>query len=158
MTTTDRDVVNPKHYDVFPGENAFSLIRASMTHEEYTGFLKGNILKYRLRAGEKGDALKDIAKANEYRKELHKHLGFGNEVQAELPLRNTGYFGMPRIDAGAFNTDLPPGVLPLREQGFIETSSVGEVHGRGNEIVGVVLSPGSLVHDLEAGLPHGDRL
>ena len=47
-----------------------AVIRAFLTPEEMKGFLKGNILKYRLRAGMKGSALQDIGKAEQYEKWL----------------------------------------------------------------------------------------
>lgn len=64
------EVTNPKHYDLFPGIQAIDVIKASLTKEEYIGYLKGNVLKYRLRAGEKGPADKCLAKANWYREKL----------------------------------------------------------------------------------------
>lgn len=42
-----------------------------LTKEEYKGFLKGNIIKYTIRAGEKDDALMDIVKAMDYLYHLH---------------------------------------------------------------------------------------
>ena len=41
-----------------------------MSEEEYRGYLKGNILKYRLRAGKKLDGKEDIKKAMDYENEL----------------------------------------------------------------------------------------
>lgn len=63
-------VNNPKHYDLFPDMQSIDIIESSLTEEEFAGFLKANILKYRLRAGEKGDAEQCIAKANWYRDRL----------------------------------------------------------------------------------------
>jgi hypothetical protein len=37
-----------------------------LSHEEFIGFLKGNVLKYTLRAGHKEDAAKDLEKAAQY--------------------------------------------------------------------------------------------
>ena len=37
-----------------------------MSKEEYIGFLKGNIIKYVVRAGKKDDILKDLEKAKHY--------------------------------------------------------------------------------------------
>jgi hypothetical protein len=53
--------VNPKHYT----DRAFEvidIIRDSLTPEEYQGFLKGQVLKYVLRAGKKANT-PDISKA-----------------------------------------------------------------------------------------------
>lgn len=64
-------VNNPKHYDLFAdGTKSFDVIRKTLSPEEYKGFLKGNILKYRLRAGKKGDASICIAKSDWYENKL----------------------------------------------------------------------------------------
>tara|TARA_R110002051_G_scaffold107370_1_gene180269 strand:+ start:12 stop:431 length:420 start_codon:yes stop_codon:yes gene_type:complete len=64
-------VNNPKHYMLFAdGMESFDVIRKTLTLEEYIGFLKGNILKYRLRAGKKGDASICIAKSDWYADKL----------------------------------------------------------------------------------------
>ncbi len=73
MSTHD-PVNNPKHYDLFPGKQSIDVIQAALTPEEFAGFCKGNALKYRLRAGEKGDAAQDLAKANWYRDRLWESL------------------------------------------------------------------------------------
>ncbi len=70
------DVNHPKHYRLSPNMEAIEVIEIVLSHEEFKGYLKGNILKYRLRAGNKGDAQKDIAKANWYSNKL-------NEVSSE---------------------------------------------------------------------------
>lgn len=72
-------VTNPKHYDLFPGQQSIDVIQAALTPEEFAGFCKGNALKYRLRAGEKGDAAEDLAKANWYRDRLWSLKCNGNE-------------------------------------------------------------------------------
>lgn len=72
MTTgTKHDPVNnPKHYDLFPNEQSIDIIQSCMSLDEFKGFLKGNCLKYRLRAGNKGDLQQDIDKANWYQAKL----------------------------------------------------------------------------------------
>lgn len=61
------DVVNrPSHYQLWPGTEALDVIRRQLTPEEFRGYLKGNIFKYRLRAGNKDDAQQDIEKAKKY--------------------------------------------------------------------------------------------
>lgn len=68
------EISNPKHYDLFPGGmQAIDVIRAALTPEEFAGYCKGNFLKYRLRAGEKGDPVKCLGKAEWYRAELREH-------------------------------------------------------------------------------------
>lgn len=65
------DAVNhPAHYRLFPGQEAIDIIQASLTPEEFRGYLKGNALKYRLRAGNKDDLRQDIDKAEWYRNRL----------------------------------------------------------------------------------------
>lgn len=66
------DVNNPKHYDLFPNQQVIDVIQSALTEEEFAGYCKGNALKYRLRAGDKGDALKCIAKANWYQNKLRE--------------------------------------------------------------------------------------
>lgn len=68
-------VVKPKHYDVC-GMTAIDVIKHLLTDEEFKGFIVGNVLKYRLRAGKKGETLKDIAKANEYER-IYEEMGYG---------------------------------------------------------------------------------
>ena len=64
------EINNPIHYQLFPGMEAIDVIRATLTPAEFAGYLKGNILKYRLRAGDKGPADKCIAKARWYQNRL----------------------------------------------------------------------------------------
>ena len=63
----DDPVHHPNHYMLAPELEAIDVIRASLTPTEYMGYLKGSILKYRLRAGRKGEAEQDIAKSDWYR-------------------------------------------------------------------------------------------
>lgn len=67
----EQDEINhPTHYKLFPDMIAFDVIKAVLTPEELRGYLKGNILKYRLRAGQKGSAEKCIAKADWHKARL----------------------------------------------------------------------------------------
>ena len=68
------DVVNrPKHYNT--GEiECIDAIKASMSPQEYKGYLKGNILKYLWRYNYKGRPLEDINKAAWYLARLQKEL------------------------------------------------------------------------------------
>ena len=67
---------NSKHYELWENFEAIDVIKLALTDEEYKGFLKGNILKYRLRAGKKNiendNIIKDINKSIDYQKELNK--------------------------------------------------------------------------------------
>jgi len=64
------DPVNrPDHYTV-GGHEAIAIIRAKLTPEEYRGYLKGNMMKYLMRANYKGEHDNDCAKTNWYGEEL----------------------------------------------------------------------------------------
>ena len=66
----EEDLVNhPDHYNQ-GGIETLDIIKMSLTKEEYKGYLKGNILKYRERAQFKGNAEQDYAKARFYFDEL----------------------------------------------------------------------------------------
>jgi hypothetical protein len=63
----DVDPVNhPAHYKAYPVE-VIDIIRHVLGDEGFRAYCIGNELKYRLRAGDKGDAAQDIAKAMKYR-------------------------------------------------------------------------------------------
>jgi hypothetical protein len=62
-TLTDEDVVDqPPHY-MIGGMEAIDVIEAKLTPEEYQGYLKGNVLKYMMRANYKGKHDQDLEKA-----------------------------------------------------------------------------------------------
>lgn len=65
------EVDHPNHYQ-HGGIETIDLIEATLSEEEFIGFLKGNILKYRERAGHKGDAETDYSKAKWYYDRLHE--------------------------------------------------------------------------------------
>lgn len=62
----DDPVNNPKHYQFAPGIEAIDVIEAILTTEQFRGYCIGNALKYRLRAGDKGDTQQDIDKSKWY--------------------------------------------------------------------------------------------
>lgn len=67
------DVVNhPKHYEVWDGLEAKEIVRMLLTEEEYNGWCKGNLIKYRMRAGLKNPQkiVEDIEKAEWFKREL----------------------------------------------------------------------------------------
>jgi len=70
VLTNNNFSVNESHYDgrIQPLE----FMQANMTKEEFTGFLKGNVIKYVSRAGKKqgSDSKDDLAKAERYLKWL----------------------------------------------------------------------------------------
>ncbi len=64
------DLINhPPHYQI-GGIETIDIIEAMLSPEEYQGYLKGNILKYRERAEHKGNKQADYAKAVWYMKRL----------------------------------------------------------------------------------------
>lgn len=68
--------IKPPHYELWEGmEDTFAIHKGALTPEEYRGFLKGNILKYKLRMGDKPDVPmdRDLAKINIYREEFKEY-------------------------------------------------------------------------------------
>ena len=61
--------VDGNHYKAMPIQ-PWDLMESVLTHEEFIGFLKGNVIKYSLRAGRKEGALFDIDKALHYQQKL----------------------------------------------------------------------------------------
>ena len=62
----DKSVDNPSHYD-FIDTTVEKFIEKGLNHSELMGWFKGNVIKYRLRAGKKNPiAAQDIAKADMY--------------------------------------------------------------------------------------------
>lgn len=113
-----KDEINsPSHYMLFPDMEAIDVIRAALTPEEFAGYCKGNALKYRLRAGDKGPAEKCIAKANWYQNKLRE------VTRAEFGQINTIDFRDPRTVEGpdvAFETErhmyFAPGPVSLKPE------------------------------------------
>ena len=60
------DPVKPPRHYCDGGIETIDYIRAKLTREEFIGYCKGNALKYISRAGKKGDAAEDLAKAQVY--------------------------------------------------------------------------------------------
>jgi hypothetical protein len=67
-TTADDVQVSGNHYKDMPIQ-PWHIMEAVMTHDEFVGFLKGNIIKYSLRAGRK-DGSDDAGKAKHYMQKL----------------------------------------------------------------------------------------
>ncbi len=62
---------NAKHYELWNDFEAIDVIKASLTPEEYKGYLKGNVLKYKLR--DKGQDESDKVKIKDYQNELNNN-------------------------------------------------------------------------------------
>lgn len=72
------DVTHPNHYMLFDNMEAIEVIARSMTVEQFKGYVLGNILKYRLRAGKKTELAtmeKDLKKAAFYQELFDKYKG-----------------------------------------------------------------------------------
>lgn len=69
-----KDKFYDTHYAAMAGLEPIELMQLIMSRDEFIGFLKGNIIKYTMRAGHKqGEtAEKDIAKAKRYKQWLLK--------------------------------------------------------------------------------------
>lgn len=69
----EEDIVNhPSHYTFFQKE-VIDVIKECLKPEEFKGYLKGNIIKYRMRAGIRGGTEKrqeDLDKSNWYQDRL----------------------------------------------------------------------------------------
>lgn len=67
-------IKSPKHYQILDGCESIEIIARAMTVEQWNGFCLGNIIKYRLRAGNKDALEQDIGKADFYKElyDLHK--------------------------------------------------------------------------------------
>ena len=75
----EEDVVNnPNHYNNGSIE-CIEGIQASMSTEEFAGYLKGNCMKYLWRYNYKGKPVQDLQKAQWYLAELIKELVFEDE-------------------------------------------------------------------------------
>ncbi len=65
------NIKKPSHYKFF-GEDSMAMIEKILGTEGYLGFLKGNALKYRVRAGKKDNTIADIDKALYYEELYNK--------------------------------------------------------------------------------------
>lgn len=69
------EINNPSHYKIFPDMEVIDIIRKTLSDVEFAGYCKGNSIKYRLRAGEKGPAEICIGKARKYEEWLKESVG-----------------------------------------------------------------------------------
>tara|TARA_R100000329_G_scaffold132148_1_gene111628 strand:+ start:17 stop:262 length:246 start_codon:yes stop_codon:yes gene_type:complete len=66
---TSNDPVNhPAHYTVNEGIECIEAIEATLTPEEFRGYLRGQVIKYVWRCNYKGKRLEDLEKAEWYLK------------------------------------------------------------------------------------------
>lgn len=72
IVESQHDPINhPPHYK-HGGIETIDIIRMALTDDEFRGYCKGNILKYRERAQFKGNAEQDYKKAEWYYKKLQE--------------------------------------------------------------------------------------
>jgi hypothetical protein len=74
-TTADDMQVGGTHYKDMPVQ-PWALMESVLSHEEFIGFLKGNAIKYALRAGKKQGATDDAGKARHYLQKLYEVRGW----------------------------------------------------------------------------------
>jgi len=70
MPTADQKQVSGNHYKDMPMQ-PWTVMEAVLTHAEFIGYLKGNIIKYSLRAGRK-EGSDDAGKAKHYVEKLNE--------------------------------------------------------------------------------------
>lgn len=59
-------VHHPAHYQGADGRECIDVIRERLGHAGFVAYCVGNAIKYRFRAGRKGEAAEDLAKASVY--------------------------------------------------------------------------------------------
>ena len=69
--TADERQVGGTHYQDMPTQ-PWDVMQAVLTPEEFEGFLKGNIIKYSMRAGKKQGCTDDADKAKHYAQKLRE--------------------------------------------------------------------------------------
>lgn len=90
--SSEPDMVNnPAHYQ-HGGIETLDIIKSMLSEEEFKGYLKGNILKYRERAEHKGNATQDYAKAKFYYDMLHSDDSKGFEPKEVDEFETTSTF------------------------------------------------------------------
>ena len=72
--TLDDKVNHPSHYQGRKGIDVIEFLYQQLTFEEFKGFMRGNMIKYPVRAGRKDNELADIKKARDYADRLIEKL------------------------------------------------------------------------------------
>jgi hypothetical protein len=73
-TSADDIQIGGSHYKDMPLQ-PWDVMEVLLTHEEFVGFLKGNIVKYSLRSGRKEGSYDDGDKARHYMQKLREVQG-----------------------------------------------------------------------------------
>ena len=77
-TSADDWQISGSHYKEMPVQ-PWHVMESVLTKEEFIGFLKGNIIKYSMRAGRK-DGSDDAGKARHYMQKLREITESTNEI------------------------------------------------------------------------------
>jgi hypothetical protein len=77
VSEADERQVGGTHYKDMPLQ-PWDVMEVVLSEEEFIGFLKGNIIKYSMRAGHKGDAKIDLEKGLHYKQKLQEMLTRAN--------------------------------------------------------------------------------
>lgn len=77
-TRADDLQVSGNHYKDMPVQ-PWAVMQAVLTRDEFLGFLKGNIIKYSMRAGRK-DGSDDAGKARHYMQKLDEEIAYGPDA------------------------------------------------------------------------------
>ena len=103
-----------------------------LTREEVIGFCKGNIIKYTIRAGKKGDCKEDIQKAKDYLNELKRIL---NKTDKDKNRVHDDYLtNYPPLDIAAPESlnqlplDNRPVINPIPVRDFIDFDNTKKNH------------------------------
>lgn len=65
LASKPKDAINPPHYKTGRFE-VIEIMEDKMSHEQFKGYLQGNVLKYVLRHEHKGKPIEDLKKAQWY--------------------------------------------------------------------------------------------
>ena len=65
IVSADARQVGGSHYKDMPMQ-PWDVMESILTRDEFIGFLKGNVIKYSMRAGKKDGAIDDAGKARHY--------------------------------------------------------------------------------------------
>ena len=91
-------MIEPDYYNQDGLSPIAAMKMGLISREEYIGFLKGNIIKYIIRAGKKDDAVKDLLKARQY-------INFFLELYA-MPIDEVDLLITDKEDTGILLDDL----------------------------------------------------
>jgi hypothetical protein len=72
----------PPHYQLNNGRQSLEFIEATLTPEQFEGFLRGNALKYLIRYDRKGQSASDLNKATDYTQRLRSYVAARSATHA----------------------------------------------------------------------------